>query len=363
MKSHIRGLGPSITAILTALVIGLSVGMPAPSVTRAAPVQAPVQQGGAVNVYSARHYDTDDALFNGFTEQTGIAVNVIRGTEDELLERIKAEGANSPADVLITVDAGRLWKAQEAGVFQPTVSETLSARIPENLREPEGHWFGFSMRARIIAYAKDRVDPSQLSTYEDLADPKWKGKIVIRSSTHPYNQSLVGSMIEANGLDATQEWARGVASNLARNPQGGDTDQLLAVVAGTADLAVSNTYYVARLRTSTNPEQKAAGDALGVFFPNQAPNERGTHVNVSGGGVTKNAPNRENAVAFLEYLTSDDAQQKLANASFEFPAVDGVPMHPVLAEMGPFRRDTLNAKTFGSNNQLALLIMNRAGWR
>ena len=228
---------------------------------------APALQGGVVNVYSARHYDTDDALFNGFTQQSGVTVNVIRGTEDELLERIKAEGANSPADVLITVDAGRLWKAQEAGVFQSTVSETLSARIPENLREPEGHWFGFAMRARIIAYAKDRVDPSQLSTYEDLADPKWKGKVVIRSSTHPYNQSLVGSLIEANGLDATQTWARGMASNLARNPQGGDTDQLLAVVAGTADLAVSNTYYVARLRDSAKPEESGGRTGARRLLP------------------------------------------------------------------------------------------------
>ncbi|MGE3268764.1 MAG: Fe(3+) ABC transporter substrate-binding protein [Chloroflexota bacterium] len=356
---HIRGLGPSIAAIFAAVIIGLVVSVPSPSVTRA----APIQQGNVVNVYSARHYDTDDALFDGFTQQTGITVNVIRGSEDELLERLKAEGANSPADVLITVDAGRLWKAQEAGLFQPTVSQILNERIPENLREPEGHWFGFSMRARIIAYAKDRVDPSQLSTYEDLADPKWQGKVVIRSSTHPYNQSLVGSLIEANGLDATEEWARGVVTNMARTPKGGDTDQLLAVASGEADLAVSNTYYVARLRSSTNPEQKAAGDALGVFFPNQGPGERGAHVNVSGGGVTAHAPNHENAVAFLEYLTGEEAQQSLANASFEFPVVAGVPVHPILAEMGEFRRDTLNAKTFGANNQLALLIMNRAGWR
>lgn len=350
-----RALAPALAAVVaTALV-----WQPAPTAVQA----APALQGGSVNVYSARHYDTDDALFNGFTEQTGVTVNVIRGTEDELLERIKAEGANSPADVLITVDAGRLWKAQEAGIFQPTVSETLNSRIPANLREPEGHWFGFAMRARIIAYAKDRVDPSQLSTYEQLADPMWQGKILIRSSSHPYNQSLVGSLIEANGLDATQEWARGMASNLARSPQGGDTDQLLAVVSGVGDLAVSNTYYVARLRASSNPEQQAAGQALGVFFPNQAPGERGTHVNVSGGGVIKSAPNPQNAVAFLEYLTGDEAQQQLANASFEFPAVDGVAPHPLLAEMGAFRRDTLNAKTFGSNNQLALLIMNRAGWR
>ena len=355
MKSLLRGLAPALAAVVAAVLVW----QPLPSVTQA----APVLQGGSVNVYSARHYDTDDALFEGFTTQTGIPVNVIRGTEDELLERIKAEGANSPADVLITVDAGRLWKAQEAGIFQPIVSETLSSRIPANLREPEGHWFGIAMRARIIAYAKDRVDPAQLSTYEALADPMWQGKILIRSSSHPYNQSLVGSLIEANGLDATQEWAKGIAANLARSPQGGDTDQLLGVVAGVGDLAVSNTYYVARLRASSNPEQQAAGQALGVFFPNQAPGDRGTHVNVSGGGVIKTAPNPQNAVAFLEYLTSDEAQQQLANASFEFPAVEGVEPHPILAEMGPFKRDTLNAKTFGSNNQLALLIMNRAGWR
>lgn len=355
MKWLLRGLAPALAVLVAAVLVW----QPTSATTQA----APALQGGAVNVYSARHYDTDDALFDGFTAQTGVAVNVIRGTEDELLERIKAEGANSAADVLITVDAGRLWKAQEAGIFQPINSETLNARIPASLREPEGHWFGFSMRARIIAYAKDRVDPSQLSTYEALADPMWKGKILVRSSSHPYNQSLVGSLIEANGLDATQEWARGIAANLARSPQGGDTDQLMGVVAGVGDLAISNTYYVARLRASSNPEQQAAGQALGVFFPNQAPGDRGTHVNVSGGGVIKTAPNRENAVAFLEYLTGDEAQQALANASFEYPAVEGVPPHPILAEMGPFKRDTLNARTFGANNQLALLIMNRAGWR
>lgn len=355
MKLLLRGLAPALAIVVAAVLVW----QPLPSVTHA----APALQGGAVNVYSARHYDTDDALFTGFTTQTGIAVNVIRGTEDELLERIKAEGANSPADVLITVDAGRLWKAQDAGIFQPIVSETLNSRIPDNLREPEGHWFGFAMRARIIAYAKDRVDPAQLSTYEALADPMWQGKVLIRSSTHPYNQSLVGSLIEANGLDATQEWAKGIAANMARSPQGGDTDQLMGVVSGIGDLAISNTYYVARLRASTNPEQQAAGEALGVFFPNQAAGERGTHVNVSGGGVVKSAPNPQNAVAFLEYLTGDEAQQALANASFEYPAVEGVPPHPILAEMGTFRPDTLNAKTFGSNNQLALLIMNRAGWR
>jgi iron(III) transport system substrate-binding protein len=352
MKSLLRGLAPTLAAAVLVL-------QPLASVTQA----APVQQAGIVNVYSARHYDTDDALFNGFTDASGVTVNVIRGSEDELLARILAEGANSPADVLITVDAGRIWKAQEAGVFQSTTSEVLNNRIPANLRDPEGHWYGFAMRARIIAYAKDRVDPSQLSTYEDLADPKWMGKILVRSSAHPYNQSLVGSLIEANGLDATQEWARGMAANLARNPQGGDTDQLLGVVAGVGDLAISNTYYVARLRNSAKPEEQAAGEALGVFFPNQGTGDRGTHVNVSGGGVTKNAPNKDNAIAFLEYLTSDTAQQALANASFEFPAVESVPAHPLLQAMGEFRRDSLNARTFGANNQLAMLIMNRAGWR
>jgi iron(III) transport system substrate-binding protein len=320
-------------------------------------------QGGELNLYNGRHYDTDGQLYERFTAQTGIKVNVIDGDADQLIERIKAEGANSPADLLITVDAGRLWRAESAGLFQPTQSSVLQAAIPAHLRSPEGTWFGLAKRARVIAYARERVDPAELSTYEALADPQWRGRIVVRSSSHVYNQSLIGSLIEANGLDATEAWAGGIAANLARPPQGGDSDQLKAVAAGQADLAITNTYYLARLATSNSPEDQAVFNQLGVFFPNQESGGRGTHVNVSGGGVIKTAPNPASAVAFLEFLTSPEAQLYFAQVSKEYPVVEGVEVDPVLASFGGFTEDRLNAATFGANNQLALLVANRAGWR
>ena len=342
--------------VAMAALLAAAVWLPIPSPTARA-------QSGVVNLYSARHYDTDQALVDGFTAQTGIAVNVIQAGEDELIERIKGEGANSPADVLLTVDAGRLWRAQEAGLFQPVRSDVLEARIPANLREPEGHWFGFATRARVIAYAKDRVDPAQLSTYEALADPTWKGRVLVRSSTSVYNQSLVGSLIEANGPEATAQWARGIADNLARNPQGGDTDQLKALAAGEGDVAITNTYYYVRLLKSDKPEEQEMAAKIGIFFPNQAVGERGTHVNVSGAGVAANAPNRVNAIKLLEYLAGDTAQQSFASASNEYPVVEGATVDPMLAGLGTFRQDALNARTFGANNQRALVIMNAAGWR
>jgi iron(III) transport system substrate-binding protein len=349
-KSRFRGL----PFVAMAALLAAAIWLPLPSVRA---------QAGEVNVYSARHYDTDQALYDGFTAETGIRVNVIQAGEDQLIERMKSEGANSPADVLLTVDAGRLWRAQEAGLFQPVRSEYLEARIPANLREPEGHWFGFATRARVIAYARDRVDPAQLSTYEQLADPMWRGKILVRSSSHVYNQSLVGSLLEANGPEATAEWARGIAANLARDPQGGDTDQLKALAAGEGDLAITNTYYYVRLLKSDKPEDRAVAEAIGIHFPSQGVGERGTHVNVSGAGVAAYAPNRDNAVRFLEYLAGDFAQQSFASASNEYPVVEGVQVDPVLAGLGTFRTDALNARTFGANNQRALLIMNAAGWR
>lgn len=314
-----------------------------------------------VNVYSARHYDTDLTLYETFTEQTGITVNLIEGKDDELVERMRNEGANSPADILITVDAGRLWRAQEAGVLQPVRSEALEAAVPEYLREPEGHWFGLAKRARVLVYAKDRVDPSELSTYEDLADPKWKGRILVRSSSNVYNQSLVGSLLAAHGPEKTQEWAEGVVANMARAPQGGDTDQIKAVAAGEGDVAISNNYYLARLINSDKADEREVASKVGVFFPNQ--DDRGTHVNVSGAGVAKNAPNRENAVRFLEYLVGAEAQALFAQASYEFPVAGDVELHETLASWGKFKEDELNAAVFGRNNAEALKIMDRAGWR
>ncbi|MBE9181721.1 Fe(3+) ABC transporter substrate-binding protein [Oculatella sp. LEGE 06141] len=314
-----------------------------------------------VNVYSSRHYDTDDSLYQGFTEETGIQVNLIEGKEDELLERIKSEGANSPADLLITVDAGRLWRAEQEGVFQPVSSDVLNSSIPESLRDPDGLWFGLTKRARVLVYNKEQVEPSELSTYEALAEPEWKGRVCIRSSSNVYNQSLLGSIIATDGPQAAETWAKGLVSNLAREPEGGDTDQIKAVAAGQCDVAVVNHYYWARLDTSSDAADQQIAEQVGVFFPNQA--DRGTHVNISGAGVVVNAPHRENAIAFLEYLVSPDAQEIFAKGSLEFPVVEGVDVDPVIESLGDFKADTLNVSEYGQNNPEAVQIADRAGWK
>ena len=314
-----------------------------------------------VNLYSSRHYDTDVALYDTFTEQTGIVVNLIEGDADQLLERIKAEGRNSPADVLITVDAGRLWRADQAGILQPVSSPVLEQAIPAELRHPEGKWFGFSERVRGIVYAKDRVDPSEITSYEDLADPKWQGRVCIRSSTNVYNQSLVASMIEADGIEATEAWAKGLVDNLARPPQGGDTDQIQAVAAGECDVAVVNHYYFVRLLESEAAEERAIGDKVGILFPNQ--DGRGAHANISGAGVVATAPNKDNAVKFLEYLTTPQAQAYFAQGNYEFPVVEGVKLDPVLEQWGAIKTDAINAAKLGENNPDAVKLMDRAGWK
>lgn len=319
------------------------------------------QAGGVVNLYSSRHYDTDDALYQGFAEVTGIRVNLVEAEADQLIERIKSEGNNSPADILMTVDAGRLWRAEQEDIFQPVSSATLDAAIPENLRHPNGLWYGFTQRARVIMYHKDRVNPSDLSTYEDLVDPKWRGKILIRSSSNIYNQSLTGALLHHLGAEATEEWARGLVANFARQPEGGDTPQIQAVAAGVGDLAISNTYYLLRLLNSDNPDDRAVASQIGIFFPNQR--DRGTHVNISGGGVLKTAPNAEAGVQFLEYLASPAAQTIFAAGNYEYPVIEGATIDPSLAAFGTFTADSLSAQIFGQNNAEALQIMDRAGWR
>lgn len=314
-----------------------------------------------INVYSSRHYDTDVKLYENFTAKTGIKVNLIDGKDDELIERIRTEGANSPADLLVTVDAGRLWRAQQAGVLQPVKSAVLEQAIPAHLREPEGYWFGLTKRARVFVYNKSAVKPEELTSYEDLAAPRWKGRLLIRSSTNVYNQSLTGSLLAVHGEAETEAWARGVVANLARKPQGGDSDQIKAVAAGEGDVAVSNTYYIARILASAKPEDKAVAEKIAVVFPNQ--NDRGAHVNVSGAGVIKTAPHRAEAVRFLEYLVSPDAQKIFAEGNFEYPVVAGVPAHPVIAAWGPFKEHALNAAVYGKNNEAALKLMDRAGWK
>jgi iron(III) transport system substrate-binding protein len=314
-----------------------------------------------VNIYNARHYGTDQQLWDAFTEETGIAVNVVEANHDELIQRLVAEGENSPADIFVTVDAGRLALAAEKDLFAPIKSDILEAAVPAHLRHPDGLWYGIAMRARVLVYDKARVNPAELSTYEALADPKFKGRILVRSSSSVYNLSLMGSIIAADGLEKAEAWATGLVANMARPPEGGDTDQIEAVAAGVGDIAISNTYYFARLLASEKPEERALAEKLAIFFPNQG--DRGTHVNISGAGILKAAPNRENAIKLLEYLVSPEAQRYFADISLEYPVNPAVKPHPVLAAFGEFKQDTLNAATYAANSIEAAEIMDRAGWR
>ena len=312
-----------------------------------------------VNLYSARHYDTDDALYSNFQKETGIKVNLIEGGSDGLIERIVNEGKYSPADLLITVDAGRLWKAVESGVFQGVSSAVLSDRIPPNLRHPEGFWFGLSKRGRIIAYNKIRGLPENITNYEDLANQSLKGQVCMRSSSNIYNLSLMAALIEANGAEKAESWANGVVSNFARDPQGNDTAQLRAVSSGECGITVANTYYIGRLMGSGKEEDKKTIEGLGFLFPNQE--GRGAHVNISGGGVAKFAPNKENAIRFLEYLTEESSQRIFSEGNNEYPVVGEV-SGPV-ASLGTFKEDSVNASLFGERQREAVMVYDRAGWR
>jgi iron(III) transport system substrate-binding protein len=314
-----------------------------------------------VNVYSARHYKSDQLLFDTFTKQTGVRVNVIEGDVGPLLQRLQSEGRNSPADLFVTADVGNLWRAEEAGVLQPVKSATLEEIIPAHLRDPNGQWFGLSQRARILVYNKDKVKPEELPTYESLADPKWKGRILVRSSNHVYNQSLIASIIAADGPEKAEQWVKAVAANLARPPKGGDIDQIKAVAAGEGDVAISNSYYFARLAGSSNPADKAMTEKLGVIFPNQG--DRGTHVNISGAGVTKNAPHKANAVKLLEFLVTPEAQKIFAEGNNEYPVRSGVATTAVVASWGAFKGDPIGAATIGKFQPDAVKIADRSGWR
>ena len=319
-------------------------------------------QDQVLNLYSARHYQTDEALYTGFTRLTGIRINRIEAGEDALIERLRHEGARSPADLMITVDAGRLWRAEQLGLFQPVRSALLEARIPANFREPGGHWFGFSMRARVIAYRKARVKPGEVPTYEALADPKWKGRLCVRSSSNMYNLSLMGALIERLGEAQAEAWGKAVRANLAREPKGGDTDQLKGVAAGECDVAISNHYYYARLARSAKADERAIADRVGVVFPNQA--DRGTHVNISGAGVMRHAPHRAAAIRFLEYLAGDEAQRYFADGNNEWPVVAAVQVaNPVLLAFGAFKYDPVNVAVLGRNQPAAQKLYDRVGWK
>ncbi len=316
--------------------------------------------GGELNLYSSRHYDTDERLYSDFTDLTGITINRIEGNADELIARIQAEGRNSPADVLLTVDTSRLERAKDAGVLQSINSDVLEARVPASLRDSDNEWFGFSQRARIFFYNKTDVANPPLD-YLSLADPAYEGMVCHRSSTNVYTQTLLSAIIENHGAEAAQEWAQGVVNNFARDPQGGDTDQLRGLVSGECAVSVSNTYYFARaLRTDVDGLDDEALENIGWVFPAQ--NAEGAHVNLSGGGVAVNAPNRDNAIKFLEYLSSDQAQQYFSAGNDEYPAVPGVGLSESVAKLGLFRPDAVDLSNVAKNIATAQEIFNQVGW-
>lgn len=314
----------------------------------------------ALVVYSHRHYESDNKLFAAFTEQTRIEVRVVKAGASELLERLKTEGENTTADVLITADAGRLVDAKSAGLLAPVNSEFLNKRITDTYRDPEGHWFGFTLRSRVLVYNPERVSAGELSTYEALANPEWRARILCRSSANIYNQSLLASLIAANGEKEAANWARAVRKNMARPPQGSDRDQIRAVASGLGDVAIVNTYYVGLLLNSPDPKDRRVAKQVEIFFPNQE--GRGAHVNVSGGGVLKASNQKENAVRFLEFLASDAAQKTFPSTTYEYPVVEGVDRSPLQASWGEFEADSLNVAELGRRKTQAVKLFNRAGW-
>ena len=338
-----------LTATLPLLLAGLL----------STPLQA---QDNVLNLYSSRHYQTDEALYSGFTKQTGIKLNRIEAGEDPLIQRIRNEGASSPADVLVTVDAGRLWRAEQMGLFQPIESKVLTERLPAHMHAADNLWFGFSARARVIVYNKAAVNPADVQNYEDLADPKLKGKVCTRSGSHIYNLSLMSALIEHLGAAKAEQWAKGVVANFARAPKGGDTDQIKAVAAGECGVAISNSYYYVRLMKSKKPEDQKVVAATGLIWPNQK--SFGTHMNVSGAGVVKTAPHKAAAIKFLEYLTGNEAQSYFANGNNEWPVVKNAPLdNKALASLGTFKMDTLNIGVLGRNQPVAQKIFDRVGYK
>jgi len=319
-------------------------------------------QQPVLNLYSARHYQTDEALYATFTKQTGIRINRLELGDEPLLQRLRSEGANSPADVVLLVDAARLWRAQIDGLFQPIDSRILNERIPAQLRANDGSWYGFSTRARVIVYDKAKVKPQEVDTYEKLADPINKGRVCTRSGSHPYMLSLLGAMVERSGEAAAEAWARGMVANMARPPRGGDTDQIRAVASGECGVALTNSYYWVRLLRSDDPKDRQVVERVGFLWPNQATS--GTHVNISGGGVARHSPNRAAAVRFLEYLATPQAQAYFAEGNNEWPVVKGAETHnAALASLGKYKAESVPVSSIGKGQIAAQRILDRVGYR
>ena len=348
-------------SLVLVILIGLLAGCTTNSNTVSTDQEQEQEQDKVVNLYTDRHYDTDQELYKLFEKETGIKVNVIEGKADELIERMAREGADTEADLLITADAGRLHRAKEQQLLQSVESKELFKNIPENLRDIDNQWFGVTVRARVLVYDKDRTNPSELSTYEDLTDPKWKGKILVRSSSNIYNQSLLASFIEINGEEKAKNWAKGIVANMAREPEGNDRDQAKAVVAGQGDIAIMNTYYVGKLLNSSDPEEVKVGEKIGVFFPNQ--DKDGTHINVSGVGLSKYSKNKDNAIKFMEFLSQEKAQKLFAEANYEYPVNPTVEPSDLLKSWGDFKSQNINLSRLGELNKDAVKIFDEVGWK
>ena len=316
-----------------------------------------------VNLYSQRHYAVDELQYKNFTEKTGIKVNVVKANADELIERLKNEGGSSPADLFVTVDAGKLFNAREAGVLQKIPSENINQNIMRELRDPEGFWAPITYRSRVIVYSNERVNKSDLSTYEDLANPKWKNRLLVRSSSNAYNQALMSSLVANLGSENTESWASAVVSNFARDPKGSDRDQVKAIAAGQGDIAIVNSYYIGLLLASEKAEELSAGNSVSVFFPNQGEDDRGSHINISALGLIKSSPNKENAIKLIQYLTSEEAQDVYVNNSYEYPANSMVEPSQIVKSWGGFKIDKLNLNALGEFRTEALRIFDKTGWK
>ena len=316
-----------------------------------------------VNLYSQRHYTVDEKQYEAFELETGIKVNVIKANADELIERLKNEGSNSPADLFISVDAGKLQKASELDLLQKISNEKINSNISDDLKDINGFWVPITYRARILVYSKDRVNAEELSTYSSLTDDKWKNKILVRSSSNAYNQALLSSIVANKGVESATNWASGLVGNFARDPKGNDRDQVKAIAAGQGDIAIVNSYYIGLLLSSEKEEELKAGKSVGVFFPNQGEGESGTHINVSGIGLAKNSPNKENALKLIEFLTEESAQNRYVNTSFEYSVNPNVKPSDIVSNWGNFKRDELDLNQLGVYRKRAIEIFDKSGWK
>ena len=316
-----------------------------------------------INIYSQRHYNVDEIQYQNFEKLTGIKVNVTKANADELIQRMKNEGENSPADLFITVDVGKLWQGGEMGLFQKFQDESVFANIDPQLLDKNGYWVPVTYRSRVIVYSNERVEKNELSTYEDLSNEKWKGRLLVRSSSNAYNQALMSSLVENLGIENTTKWSEGLVSNFARDPKGSDRDQVKAIAAGQGDIAIVNSYYIGLLLSSEKDEEINAGNAVSVFFPNQADNERGAHINISGLALTKNAPNRENAIKLIQYLTSIEAQKTYVSNSYEYSVNLDVKPDEIVQSWGEFKKDPVDLNSLGTNRSEAIRIFDKTGWK